>query len=149
MRESKGSEASRPSSRRLRALFKQARKQRKSARGWRQRLRRSFRAAWLWLLVRAAEATLKRWLAVLGVACLLYLALFFAQQEEGSPKLGLTHEFAIESEEFLPSIAGATGALAVPGNQIDVFVNGDQYYPAILDAINTAQHTIDIEGIGA
>jgi cardiolipin synthase len=93
----------------------------------------------------AAEATLKKWMAVLGVVLALLLALFFVQQEQGTPKFGLTHEFAIESAEFLPSIAGATGAPFVPGNRIDRFINGDQFYPAILEAISAAQHSVVIE----
>jgi cardiolipin synthase len=97
------------------------------------------------LLVWAAEATLRNWLAVLGVVLLLWAALFLVQQEHGTPKFGLTQEVAIESAEFLPSISGATGAPFVPGNRIDVFPNGDRFYPAILDAIGGAQHSIDIE----
>lgn len=144
-KESSGAQAKRPSSRRLRRLLKEARAQRKNAHGRWKRLRSAIRSGWLWLLVWAAEATLKKWLAVLGVAFLLLCALFFIQQQQGTPKFGLAHEFAIESAEFLPSIAGATNAPAVSGNRIEVFVNGDQFYPAILDAINAAQHTIDIE----
>lgn len=144
-KESIGAGAKRPSSRRLRRLLKEARAQRKNANGWWRRLRCAMRSGWLWLLVWAAEATLKKWLAALGVALLLLFALFFIQQERGDPKFGLSHEFAVESDEFLPSIAGATNAPPIPGNRIDVFVNGDQYYPAILDAIAGAQHSINIE----
>lgn len=108
-------------------------------------MRRTFYAGWLGLLVWAAEATLKKWLAVLGVVLLLLAALFFIQQEQGTPKFGLSHQFAIESAEFLPSIAGATGAPFVPGNRIDTLLNGDQFYTAILEAIGGAQHSIDIE----
>jgi cardiolipin synthase len=141
----KGSQAKRPSSRRLRSLLKTARRDRENAQGWRQRLRRSFRARWLGLLVWAAEATLKKWLAVLGVVLLLLLALFFIQQERGTPRFGLTHEVAIESADFLSSIAGATGALFVPGNRVDTLINGDRFYPAMLEAIGGAQHSIVIE----
>lgn len=144
-KESVGVEAKRPSSRRLRRLFKEARAQRRTAKGWWKRLRDPVRSGWLWLLVWAAEATLKKWLAVLAGALLLLFALFLIEQQRGTPKFGLAHEFAVESEEFLPSIAGVTGAPAVAGNRIDIFVNGDQYYPAILEAISGAQHAIDIE----
>src|SRR5437868_2448441 len=144
-KESVGAGAKRHSSRRLRRLLKEARAQRKNANGWWKRFRSVIRSGWLWLLVWVAEATLKKWLAVAGVAFLLLFALFLIQQEQGTPKFGLSHEFAVESEEFLPSIAGATNAPPVSGNRIDVFVNGDQYYPAILEAIGGAQHSIDIE----
>ncbi|MBD0371384.1 MAG: cardiolipin synthase [Pyrinomonadaceae bacterium] len=142
-KESKG--VKRPSSRRLHGLLKTARRRRAQAKGWRQRLRRSFYAGWVSLLVWAAEATLKKWLAVLGVFLLLWAGLFLFQQERGNPKFGLSQEIAIESAEFLPSIAGATGAPFVPGNRIDPLFNGDQFYPAILEAIGGAQHSINIE----
>jgi cardiolipin synthase len=144
-KESKATRSERSSSRRLHGLLKTARRRKAQAKGWRQRLRRSFRAAWLSLLVWAAEATLKKWLAVLGIVILLWFTLFFFQQERGNPKFGLTHEVAIESAEFLSSIAGATGAPFVPGNRIETLVNGDRFYPAILDAITGAQHSVTIE----
>jgi cardiolipin synthase len=75
---------------------------------------------------------------------LLLFGLFLVQQQQGTPKFGLAHEFAVESEEFLPSITGATGAPFVPGNRIDIFPNGDRFYPALLDAIGSAQHSINI-----
>lgn len=107
-------------------------------------MRRSFYAGWLSLLVWAAEATLKKWLAVLGLVLLLFFGLFLVQQQQGTPKLGLTHEFAVESPEFLPSITGATGAPFVPGNRIDILPNGDQFYTALLESIGGAQHSINI-----
>jgi cardiolipin synthase A/B len=143
-KENKGNETKRPSSRRLRSLLKDARRQREKAKGWRQRLRRSFRTQWLGLLVWAAEATLKKWLLVFAVLLLLSIGLFFVQQQQGTPKFGLAHEVAIESAEFLPTIAGATGAPFVQGNRIETLLNGDQFYPAILEAINGAQHSIVI-----
>lgn len=89
---------------------------------------------------------MKKWLALLAIALLLWAGIFLLQQERGTPKFGLAHEVAIESaEEFLPSITGATGAPFVPGNRIEVFPNGDRFYPAILDAIKGAQHSINIE----
>lgn len=144
-KESKAAQSKRSSSRKLSSLLKTARRRKAQAKGWRQRLRRSFYAGWVSLLVWAAEATLKKWLAVLGVVVLLWFTLFFFQQERGNPKFGLTHEVAIESADFLPTIVGATGAPFVEGNRIDTLVNGDRFYPAILDAIGGAQHSINIE----
>ncbi len=143
-KESKGAKSSRSSSKRLRRLLKEARRRKQAAGGWIQYVRRTVHAGWLWLLVWMAEATLKNWLAVAGVALLLYFGLFIVRQQQGEPKFGLSHAFAIESEEFLPSMVGATGAPFVPGNKIDVLVNGDRFYPAMLEAIGAAQHSINI-----
>jgi cardiolipin synthase A/B len=48
-------------------------------------------------------------------------------------------------EEALPSIAGMTRALIVPGNSVDILQNGDEFFPALLESIRTAEETIHFE----
>ena len=38
---------------------------------------------------------------------------------EASPHYGLDHEFCVDDDEFLPTMAGATGVPFLPGNRID------------------------------
>jgi len=64
---------------------------------------------------------------------------------ETPPQFGLDHELLVESEEFLTTIAGATGAPFVAGNRLEVLNNGDEFYPAMLDAIRVAELSITIE----
>ena len=61
------------------------------------------------------------------------------------PRYGLSHEFDIESEEFLDTIAGASSSPFVPGNTVELLNNGDAFYPRMLDAITGAQVSITIE----
>ena len=61
------------------------------------------------------------------------------------PRFGLDHEFAIDSEEFQGTIAGATGAPFVAGNRLELLNNGDAFYPPMLDAIEDARQSITIE----
>ena len=61
------------------------------------------------------------------------------------PRYGLSHEFDVESDEFLNTIAGASGAPFVAGNAIEFLNNGDAFYPRMLDAIADAQRSITIE----
>jgi cardiolipin synthase len=61
------------------------------------------------------------------------------------PKYGLTHEFSIESREFLDTVAGASGVPFVPGNAVEVLQNGDAFYPRMLDAVRGARKSITIE----
>jgi len=42
-------------------------------------------------------------------------------------------------------MAGATNTPFMPGNRIDIFNNGDQFYPAMLEAIGQARHAITFE----
>lgn len=48
-------------------------------------------------------------------------------------------------EEALPSIAGMTRAMIVPDNSADILQNGDEFFPALLESIRTAQESIHFE----
>ena len=64
---------------------------------------------------------------------------------ESPPRYGLDHEFDVDSPEFLPTIAGATGVSFTYGNRIELLNNGDEFYPAMLREIAGAQMSITIE----
>lgn len=101
-------------------------------------------SAWLAVLIWAAEATWKKWLGVIGLLLLLLIGFLFNPIEE-EPKYGLDHEFAIDSPEFLASITGATDSPLVAGNKLEIYNNGDEFYPPMLQAIEGAQKTITVE----
>lgn len=64
---------------------------------------------------------------------------------ESSPRYGLDHEFPVDSPEFLTTLAGATGVPFTTGNRINLLNNGDEFYPAMLEAIVSARTSITIE----
>lgn len=64
---------------------------------------------------------------------------------ESAPRYGLDHEFPVASEEFFSSIAGATGVPYSKGNRLDILNNGDEFYPAMLQAIAEAKYSITVE----
>ena len=80
-------------------------------------------------------------LGTLATALFVHLA----APVETSPRFGLDHEMAVESDDFLTSMAGATGSPFQAGNRIDILNNGDEFYPAMLDEIARAQLSITIE----
>src|SRR3954464_12480007 len=41
-------------------------------------------------------------------------------------------------------LEGVIGVPATEGNQVDVLRNGDEIFPAMLEAIEAAEHTIDL-----
>jgi cardiolipin synthase A/B len=47
------------------------------------------------------------------------------------------------TEEFRRTLEGVIGVPATEGNRIEVLRNGDAIFPAMLDAISAAEHTID------
>ncbi|HXG89996.1 MAG TPA: phospholipase D-like domain-containing protein [Vicinamibacterales bacterium] len=64
---------------------------------------------------------------------------------ETQPAYGLDHDLTVDSDEFLTTITGATGAPFVAGNSLEILNNGDEFYPSMLAAIRSAQVSITIE----
>ncbi len=64
---------------------------------------------------------------------------------ETPPQFGLDHELSVDSDEFLTTIAGSTGAPFVAGNRLDILNNGDEFFPAMLAEIRGADVSITIE----
>lgn len=108
------------------------------------RLRCAVWSWWLWVLIEAAELTWKQWLGLIGLVLAAFILWLFRPIEQ-EPEFGLDHEFSIASDEFLPSITGATDTQFLPGNRIEILNNGAEFYPVMLNAISAAQHTVTIE----
>jgi cardiolipin synthase len=70
---------------------------------------------------------------------------YLVAPQEHSPKYGLEGRFPVRSNEFLDSIAGTTGAPFLQGNSVTLLNNGDEFYPAMLEAIQHAQRSITME----
>jgi cardiolipin synthase len=115
-----------------------------STRGWIGRARLAVWRGWLWLLALLAGAGWQHLVAVIGMAAVIIMGLTLKPKEQ-PPLNAIEHNFAIESQEFLASISGAAGAPLLPGNSIEILVNGDQFYPRMLSEIPRAQNSITIE----
>ena len=57
----------------------------------------------------------------------------------------LDPDFDTESAEFRATMAGATGMPLVNGNRVEIYNNGDEFYPAMLQAIESARLSITME----
>lgn len=84
------------------------------------------------------------WAWATGPAAMAILCYLIAPTES-PPRYGLDHEFDVESEEFLPTIAGATGVPFTGGNRLAILNNGDEFYPAMLRDIRAAEASVTIE----
>jgi cardiolipin synthase A/B len=107
------------------------------------RVRRLILAWWPWSVICLYSLVTDRWgwATVTGwVALVNYLM----TPEEFPPVYGLDHEFAIESDEFLHTVSGAT-ATVFASNKIDLLNNGDEFYPEMLSAIESAEASVTIE----
>ena len=70
---------------------------------------------------------------------------FLAWPTEVPPRVGLDHEFSVDDDEFLTTIAGSTGIPFFEGNAIEILNNGDEFYPSMLKSIALAQCSITVE----
>jgi len=108
------------------------------------RIRRLVWSWWPWALVSIWGITDDRLGWALGAGAVALLA-YLTAPAALPPRYGLSHEFDVESDEFLATIAGASGAPFVEGNAVELLNNGDAFYPRMLEAIAAARVSITIE----
>ena len=108
------------------------------------RVRRLLLAWWLWAIIAIVSTVLDEWWWATGMG-LWAFACFVVTPSERAPCYGLDHAFGVDDPLFIPSMAGATGVDLAPGNRVDLLNNGDEFYPAMLDAIRGAEGSITIE----
>ena len=106
--------------------------------------RRLIWASWLWILIASIAISFSHWNMAIVTLMWAAVAYFVSPQEDG-PKYGLESKFSISSEKFLSSIVGTTGVPFVKDNCVSILNNGAEFYPAMLDAVGQARHSITIE----
>ncbi|MEO6926444.1 MAG: phospholipase D-like domain-containing protein [Rhodanobacter sp.] len=84
-------------------------------------------------------------LAAIGVVglCMLVYDWLVPDQSEIAPRC-LSIDTALDAEESALALSANLNAPLVDGNAIDVLLNGDEIFPAMLDAIRQAQHSIHL-----
>jgi cardiolipin synthase A/B len=108
------------------------------------RLRRLFWSWWPWAVASVWMLAIGREGSAIGFGIMALVA-YLASPREHPPSYGLDHEFSVDSDEFLASVAGATGVPFMEGNRVEILNNGDEFYPPMIEAINEAQESITIE----
>jgi cardiolipin synthase A/B len=135
----------RPVSRKVRNTYgRKVRRVPKGVPGLYARVRRFLWSWWVWAILAVVLAYFDRWNTA-PIAGILALVAHVTAPSELPPIYGLDHEFAVDSDEFLATVAGATGVGFIGGNAIEIYENGDRFYPAMLAAIERAEHSITIE----
>ena len=99
---------------------------------------------WLWILIAFVTEALGQGKLTIGVAVFGFLCYLIAPGEN-VPRFGLDSKFPIQSHEFKSSMFGTTGIPFIGGNNVSILNNGDQFYPAMLEDIRRAEHTITME----
>ena len=83
------------------------------------------------------------WLEIAGAVFLTWLVLVFLF----TPGINyhLSRRTSVHADDFLYTLQSTCQAALHHGNRVEVFTNGEQYYPAMLDAIRSATRSINIE----
>jgi cardiolipin synthase len=107
-------------------------------------LRHLFWSWWPWALLTLWAVGSQRWWWAVGLGAMALIC-HLITPAEFPPRYGLDHEFSIDSDEFVPTMIGATGVHFTAGNRIEILNNGDEFYPAMLGAIAAAECSITVE----
>jgi cardiolipin synthase A/B len=101
-------------------------------------------AWWPWAAASVWATATDHWGWAIGTG-IAAVVCYLATPTEFPPRYGLDHQFDVDSKAFLATIAGATGVPFAEGNRLDLLNNGDEFYPAMLDAIAKATRSITME----
>ena len=99
---------------------------------------------WVWGFAAIVALVYNKWGWAIGTG-LTAIFTYLTWPSEVPPRIGLDHEFCVDDDEFLTTMAGATGVPVFEGNAIEILNNGDSFYPAMLKAIAQAEYSITIE----
>ncbi|MBZ5611379.1 MAG: cardiolipin synthase B [Acidobacteriia bacterium] len=106
--------------------------------------RRLIRAWWLWLAAALLLYQTGFWYLAILAGALSFI--FYHSAASSHPALyALEPDFDTDSTEFRYTMAGMTGMPLAEGNRVDVYNNGDEFYPAMLEAIESAHSSITME----
>ena len=81
--------------------------------------------------------------ALIAVAVVLLVLNFTSAEKKIDEKLD--RSYATADPQFGRSLSALLGPPLQPGNEVEVLLNGDQIFDAMLEAIRAAQHTITFE----
>jgi cardiolipin synthase A/B len=108
------------------------------------RARRLLWSWWPWALLTVYLVSRQEWWWAIGSG-LMGLFSYLIAPAAAPPRYGLDHEFPVDSDQFVQTVAGASGAPFFTGNRVKLLNNGDAFYPAMLEAIESAEASITVE----
>ncbi len=108
------------------------------------RARTVVRIWWMWV-VAGLVLEFFEWRITGLIAGALAFVLYHTSADSHPAVYALEPDFDTESAEFRTTMAGVTGMPFVDGNRVTIYNNGDEFYPAMLDAIESARVSITME----
>ena len=114
------------------------------ARDFPDRVRYVVRAWWAWLAVAIVLQGGGHWGYAIAAGAMAFFQ-YHTSAETHPAVYPLGAELDVDSMEFQNTIEGVTGMPFLPGNRVAIYNNGDEFYPAMLDAIDSAHWSITME----
>jgi len=108
------------------------------------RVRRIFRSWWVWLALAIIAHLTTHWILT-AIASLVSFVFYHTTPASHPAVYALETDMDVESPEFPITMAGMTGMPLIPGNRVSLFNDGDEFFPAMLEAIESAEHSITME----
>ncbi|HKP01945.1 MAG TPA: phospholipase D-like domain-containing protein [Chthoniobacterales bacterium] len=96
-----------------------------------------------WLNQRRWKLAVGEWIGLVlaFLAIVLIFCLFFIRRH--SLEYHLEHTFTVRDPEFFGSALALSDPVPIAGNKIEMLLNGDEYFPAMLKAIGAARQTVN------
>ena len=96
-----------------------------------------------WLNQRRWKLAVGEWIGLVlaFLAIVLIFCLFFIRRH--SLEYHLEHTFTVRDPEFFGSALALSDPVPIAGNRIELLLNGDEYFPAMLKAIGSARETVN------
>jgi cardiolipin synthase A/B len=96
-----------------------------------------------WLNQQWWRFALAEWIGLIlaFLAVVLIFCVFFIRRH--SLEYHLEHTFSVHDPEFFGSALALSDPVPIAGNKIELLSNGDEYFPAMLKAIRSAQKTVN------
>ncbi len=108
------------------------------------RVRIMLRAWWVWLAVALVAQQFGH--PYVAASAVIASFVFYNTSPESHPGVyPLDVHLDVNSEAFQDTLAGLTGMPIVAGNRVTLYNNGDEFFPAMLDAIDAAQGSVTME----
>jgi len=109
-----------------------------------ERGRRVIRAWWIWLAAALCLYQTGSWYLAVIAGAISFI--FYHTSSDAHPALyALEPNFDTDSAEFRNTMAGMTGMPLIEGNSVEIYNDGDEFYPAMLEAIESAKSSVTME----
>src|SRR5947208_10677197 len=98
-----------------------------------------------WLNTQLWKLPIDEWIGlILSLGAIVSLLCIFLIRRH-TLEYHLEHTFAISDPEFFGSALALSDPVPIESNAIEVLQNGDEYFPAMLEAIRAAKKTVNFE----